>query len=308
MPNGSSQLVWLKWHTPSTPGDVTINVSVTGNSAAKIDGVSRNATLVGKVVDLSLSEPPNPTANDRNDQFVMSSIPVKAEKTTANWGVYDCNWIPKWVWHPKWEWESDWEKDYYTYRHSGGCRDTDGDGDDDYCPGHRRYRWVDNGEWVDNGHWVDEGHWAFDYTNYSASLTGRMVLVPDEKSPTAKNDTIKSGYGVNIEVTTTPTTNAPSSHITSAQNVITYFPEFGYKTYWRDLDSMGYGDFVFKTNKYSTYNSRVHFSPLWFPDGKYAVYGEVIDLWTPDGMLRINLNDDVTINGDLFQDWHIAPK
>lgn len=69
---------------------------------------------------------------------------------------------------------------------------------------------------------------------------------------------------------------------------------------------MGYGDFVFKTNKYSTYNSRVHFSPIWFPDGKYAVYGEVIDLWTPDGMLRINLNDDVIINGDLFQDWHIA--
>jgi hypothetical protein len=308
IPSGGSELVWLKWHTPSTPGDVTIQVNVSGNSAAKIDGTSRSATLIGKVVDLSLSEPPNPTANDRSDHFTLPSIPVKAEKTTANWGVYDCNWIPKWVWHPKWEWESDWQKDYYTHHHSGGCRDTDGDGDDDYCPGHRRYRWVDRGEWVDNGHWVDEGHWEYDYTNYNASLSGTMILEPDEKSPTADGEVMRSGYGVNNNVSTYPTTNAPSSHVTNAQNVITYFPEFHYDTYWRLLDTRGYGEFVFKENKYSTYNSRVHFTPLWFPDGRYSVYSEIIDMWTPDGMLRINLNDDVTIDGDLYMDWHIGPK
>lgn len=308
IPSGGSELVWLKWHTPSTPSDVMIQVNISGNSAAKIDGTSRSATLIGKVVDLSLSEPPNPTANDRNDQFVMPNIPVKAEKITANWGVYDCNWIPNWVWHPKWEWESDWEKDYYTYYHSYDCADSDEDGINDYCPGHRRYRWVDNGEWVDHGHWVDEGHWEYDYTNYYASLTGTMSLVPDGKSPTAKNDVMKSGYGVNTNVSTFPMTNAPSSHVTNAQNVITYFPEFKYETYWRLLDSIGYGEFAFKENKYSTYKSRVHFSQLWFPDGKYTVYAEIIDMWTPEGMLRINKNEDVTINGDLFMDWHIAPK
>ena len=308
IPSGGSELVWLKWHTPSTPSDVMIQVNVSGNSAAKIDGTSRSATLIGKVVDLSLSEPPNPTANDRNDQFVMPNIPVKAEKITANWGVYDCNWIPNWVWHPKWEWESDWEKDYYTYYHSYDCADSDEDGINDYCPGHSSYSWVDRGQWVDNGHWVDEGRWSYDYTNYNASLTGTMTLTPDEKSPTASNDIMKSGYGVNIKVSTSPTTNAPSTHVTSAQNVITYFPEFKYKSYWRALDLVGYGEFDFQQNKYSTYNSRVHFTPLWMPDGKYSVYGEVIDMWTPDGMLRINLNDDVTINGDLYMDWHIAPK
>jgi len=119
---------------------------------------------------------------------------------------------------------------------------------------------------------------------------------------------MKSGYGVNINVSTFPTTNAPSSHITKAQNVITYFPEFNYETYWRLLELIGNGDFVFKNNKYSTYNSPVHFTPLWYPDGEYRIYAEVIDLWTPDGMLRINLNDDVTIDGDLFMDWHIGPK
>lgn len=286
IPSGGSELVWLKWHTPSTPGDVSIQVNVSGNIAAKIDGTSRSATLIGKVVDLNLSEPPNPTANDRNDHFILSSIPAKAEKTTANWGVYDCNWISKWVWHPKWEWRSSWS---WISTETGGF-------------------WVDNGYWVDNGHWVDEGHWEYDYTNYNASLTGTMTLKPDEKSPTSDGDKMKSGYGVNINVSTYPTTNAPSSHVTNAQNVITYFPEFKYDTYWRLLDARGYGEFAFKENKYSTFNSRVHFTPLWFPDGRYSVYSEIIDMWTPDGMLRINLNDDVTIDGDLYMDWHIGPK
>jgi hypothetical protein len=286
IPSGGSELVWLKWHTPSKPSDVTIQVNVSGNSAAKIDGTSRSATLIGKVVDLNLSEPPNPTANDRNDHFILSNVPVKAEKTTANWGVYDCNWIPNWVWHPKWEWRPSWS---WISTETGGF-------------------WVDNGYWVDNGHWVDEGHWEYDYTNYTASLTGTMTLKPDDKSPTADGENMKSGYGVNINVSTYPTTNAPSSHVTNAQNVITYFPEFKYDTYWRLLDARGYGEFAFKENKYSTFNSRVHFTPLWFPDGRYRVYSEIIDMWTPDGMLRINLNDDVTIDGDLYMDWHIGPK
>ncbi|HAW57890.1 MAG TPA: hypothetical protein DCX03_02560, partial [Bacteroidales bacterium] len=146
------------------------------------------------------------------------------------------------------------------------------------------------------------------YTNYNASLTGDISLEPDEKSPTADGEVMRSGYGVNINVSTYPTTNAPSSHVTNAQNVITYFPEFHYDTYWRLLDTRGYGEFAFKENKYSTFNSRVHFTPLWFPDGRYSVYSEIIDMWTPDGMLRINLNDDVTIDGDLYMDWHIGPK
>ena len=70
----------------------------------------------------------------------------------------------------------------------------------------------------------------------------------------------------------------------------------------------GYGDFEFKENKYSTYNNRTHFTPIWYPDAPYEVYTEVIDMWTPDGMLRINLSDTVNIDGNLYEDWHIGPK
>lgn len=286
MPSGSSELVWLKWRTPSSPQDVSVQVSVTGNSAARIDGTSRSATLTCRVVDLSLNPPPNPTAVDRNDGFRVPNMPVEAEKTSANWGIYSSTWIPKWVWHPKWEWNSSWS---WISTGTGGF-------------------WVDNGYWVDNGKWKDEGSWLFDYTSYTASLTGQMQLTPDSKVPTAQNNTMKSGYGVNINITTTLHTNAPSSHVTSAQNAISYFPEFDYETYWRKLQLMGYGQFQFEENKYSTYRSRVHFTPIWYPDETYRVYTEIIDMWTPEGMLRINLDDDVTIRGDLYKDWHIGPK
>ena len=65
--------------------------------------------------------------------------------------------------------------------------------------------------------------------------------------------------------------------------------------------------FAFEKNKYSTYGQSCHFSPVWFPDGRYTTYAEYLDAWTPAGMLQINLTDDLTIRGSLFDDWHIRP-
>ena len=83
-----------------------------------------------------------------------------------------------------------------------------------------------------------------------------------------------------------------------------------YGTYWRLLERLTSGTaarFQFAKNIYSTYNQRVHFSPVWFPDGSYTVNTHVMDIWTPAGMLAMNLTDDVTISGSLYDDWHIAP-
>ncbi len=88
--------------------------------------------------------------------------------------------------------------------------------------------------------------------------------------------------------------------------MVAYFPEFHYATYWRLLKRLNTGlssSFEFQKNKYSTYGQSVHFSPVWFPDGRYTTYVECIDAWTPAGMLRINLTDDLTIRGSLYDDW-----
>lgn len=91
------------------------------------------------------------------------------------------------------------------------------------------------------------------------------------------------------------------------QNAVTYFPEFGYKTYWRLLESGSGGSVEFKENKYSTYNNRTHFTPIWYPDGTYTAYTWALDCWTPAGMLSLNLTDDVSIDGNVYDDWHIGP-
>ena len=258
IPEGDSQLAWVKWHTPSEPQDITITVRTNR-------GTLSQTTIKAKVVDLSSNDPPDPKATDTAGSWRPSSVPSREEKSYAAWSVWWAQWHPYWVWHST--------------------------GDDD-------------------GYWVDEGWYDFFRDNYSASMTATTRIEPDEKVPTAAGNTMKSGYGVSNTVTATVSTSAPMSHYTYGQTAVSYFPEFNYTTYWRLLDRLSSGKtarFQFAENIYSTYKQRVHFSPVWFPDGSYTVNTHVMDIWTPAGMLCANLTDSVTISGSLYDDWHIAP-
>ena len=44
-----------------------------------------------------------------------------------------------------------------------------------------------------------------------------------------------------------------------------------------------------------------------YPDGSYVPHTWLLDCWTPAGMLSMNLTDSVTIRGNLWEEWHIAP-
>ena len=258
IPEGDSQLAWVKWHTPSEPQDITITVRTNR-------GTLSQTTIKAKVVDLSGNDPPDPKATDTAGSWRPSSVPSREEKSYAAWSVWWAQWHPYWVWHST--------------------------GDDD-------------------GYWVDEGWYDFFRDNYSASMTATTRIEPDEKVPTAAGNTMKAGYGVSNTVTATVRTSAPMSHYTYGQTAVSYFPEFNYTTYWRLLDRLSSGKtarFQFAENIYSTYKQRVHFSPVWFPDGSYTVNTHVMDIWTPAGMLCANLTDSVTISGSLYDDWHIAP-
>lgn len=269
IPEDGSQLAWVKWRTPKEPG--YINITVTSNCT-----ISSNE-IIAEIVDLDRNPPPDPQANDRNDGFSIPAKPSKPNVTSMTWGEWDCWWHEYWVWVPDW----------------------------DYCD-----HGEDGGHWVDNGEWVDMGWWDYAWIPYSASLTATMQTKPDDKSPTATSSQMKSGYGLIASVLAQVRSNAPSSDITGIQNVVAYFPEFEYATYWRLLKRLNIGlssSFEFQKNKYSTYGRSVHFSPVWFPDGRYTTYAETLDAWTPAGMMQINLTDDISIRGSLFDDWHIRP-
>lgn len=270
IPEGDSQLAWVKWHTPSTPQDITITVSTSR-------GTLSQTTIQAKVVDLAGNDPPDPKATDVRGSWTASAVPSRPDKTSASWYVWSAKW------HPYWVWISDW----------------------DYCS-----HGEDGGHWVDNGWWEDQGWYDFTRYDYSASLTASMSLYPDDKSPTASGKTMGSGYGVKNTATASVYTSAPAFHHTYGQTAVSYFPEFGYGTYWRLLDRTTSGQtakFQFAENKYSTYQRRAHFSPVWFPDGRYTVNTYVIDIWTPDGMLSANVTDYVNISDSVYGDWHIAP-
>lgn len=282
-PDGASQLAWVRWRTPSAPQTITITVSTSGS------GTPGQGSITARIVDLDGNDPPNPTANDRNDSYSAydAEVPENPEKDSAHWSIWVPWWQEYWVWHSDWNWHS--------APHNVLCMEN--------CT-------IEHGSWEDDGEWVDEGWWEFDLEHYSASLSASVELSPDDKNPTIAGSTIKSGYGVNIMVNAVTTTNQDTA-VTGSQTAVSYFPEFYYKTYWRLLERMGSGmitEYQFKSNEYSTYGRRTHFSPIWMPDGNYTVYTYVMDSWTPDGMLSANLTDSVQISGNLWSDWHIAPR
>lgn len=271
IPEGDSQLVWVKWRTPSQPQTVSIQIHASKGSLS-------TSTITASIVDLNQSIPPDPKATDRNDNFQQPSIPSYTAKTSASWGIWSAYWKAYWVWISNWHWIS-----------TG----------------------PDTGYWVDNGYWEDQGWWEYTWTGYSASFSATQSVIPDAKSPHITSNSIKSGYGIEIDTSTVLSSNAPSSHITGAQNAVSYFPEFNYQTYWRlhDLKTSGLSAaFWLKPNEHSTYESRVHFTPIWYPDSSYTPITRVLDAWTPDGMLTLQLQSSITISDNLFSDWHIAPQ
>ncbi len=278
IPAGESQLVWVKWHTPSEPQDCTITVTLD-------KGFTAQDTFTANIFDLDENPPPDPMATDTNPGYQIPNLPQEEQKKEASWGLWSCYWKPEWVWHEDWEWQDE--------TCTSSCPD-------DCSGGH--------GHWEDKGKWVDEGDWEYEHTTYTASLNGSMVLLPDDTVPTASNKMMKSGYGVKTEVKAALSTDAPESHVTNPQTAFSVFPEFDYDTYWRLLKRTSNGRsavFEFQPNEYSTYNRNVHFSPIWFPDASdYVVYTRVWDAWTPEGMLSVNLYDYVTINENLYDDWY----
>ena len=92
IPEGDSQLAWVKWHTPSEPQDITITVRTNR-------GTLSQTTIKAKVVDLSGNDPPDPKATDTAGSWRSSGVPSREEKSYAAWSVWWAQWHPYWVWH-----------------------------------------------------------------------------------------------------------------------------------------------------------------------------------------------------------------
>ena len=285
MPAGSSQLVWVKWHTPSSPDIVSIDVTVTGASATKTNFLAR-------IISLDENPPPDPQATDTYPGFRIPALPSDYENTYVSWSIWNAHWIPDWQWDEQWKWILGpfWSEGTCTEECPSDC-------EEDHSS------WKTGWHWEDLGEWVDHGEYEFTATGYYAYLDGSMQIAPDVTIPDYPEHYMRSGYGITESATAYVSSNAPPDQITEAQNAVSYFPEFHYATYWRLLALDGQ-HFTFCPNPYSIQERNVHFTPVWFPNESYTVYTRVLDAWTPAGMLSINFNNSLQIQGSLYDDWY----
>lgn len=272
-PEGGVQLIWVQWHTPSTPCELTMTAT----------GAGSPVTLHVKVILLEEVEPPDPTFYDTNSGFTLKPVPTSTVAgdfdscTHTTWG----EWFARWIQEHGLHYGGTFNGVPYYYTCTGYCR--------------------------------EHGYWEFYYVSYEASLNCTFELKPDDNCPTdytsgAYGTVMPSGYGVQAKVTTSIMRGAGVStyDVTPIQFVVSTFPEFHYETYNRLLEKINGSTWNFKQSIYSLHHSRIHYTPLWYPDDTYyPVAFQAIDAWTPGGQLHMSKAEQVYIFQSCIDDWYI---
>lgn len=308
VPEGDKQLVWCKWHTPSSVGSDTITV--------RADGITKSIPVTFSSLDNL--DPPDTTANDKKPKgWKVPSLPALNDSDSKSWSV----WYTKD--YTNWEVITTTTVTTHYYTH---CPEPTEENPNPTCE-RRSYTTTDTDKeeiektsfyqfagYTEETKTYTQGNSTITVRHqkgingtpfknyYSVSMSTNTKLEHDPDNPTAKGNTMKSGYGVCLDVSNTITGNGEH---TVAQTGVASFPEFDYDTYWRKLD--GTASMQFKKNKYDLNSGRTHFTPIWYPDNKkYAVRVRVIDAWTPAGMLSTSTSDYKNIKGDLYDDWAVV--
>jgi hypothetical protein len=158
---------------------------------------------------------------------------------------------------------------------------------------------------LENGSYVVKNFWAQLDTVFSISPDPRIAY-PDNP------DLMESGFGVQATCKTTLTTNYDHPEkLIGPQMVWVYYPESAYgQEKWQNVrDSLetssgSSGDKViqwqYAVNPYSETKSRLHYTPLWIPDGQYAALAQVFYAWSPVGQMVDYETDSVMIDGDMY--------
>jgi trimeric autotransporter adhesin len=156
-----------------------------------------------------------------------------------------------------------------------------------------------------NGSYIIKTFWAQLVTVFSITPDPRIAY---SDSP----DLMESGFGVQATCKTTLKTNYDHPEkLIGPQIVWVYTPESSYgqgqKQNVRDslvTSSGSAGDKIVEwqlaVNPYSAIASRLHYSPLWFPDGLYTALVQAFYAWSPAGQIVDYRTGSVKIQGDMY--------
>jgi subtilase family serine protease len=149
---------------------------------------------------------------------------------------------------------------------------------------------------------------------YYARLTTTFQILPDSRiAYPDKPRQMESGFGFSVSCTTALTTNYDHPEkLVGAQMVWVRCPEsaYGQLSAWQNArDSLEVktgktGEMTvtwqLAVNPYSVTGSRLHYTPLWFPDGEYVAWEQAFYAWSPIGQLYEHKTDTLTIEGDMY--------
>ena len=150
--------------------------------------------------------------------------------------------------------------------------------------------------------------------NFYVQLTTTFSILPDGRiAYPDKPRQMESGFGISIQCITTLTTNYDHpDKLVGSQMVWVRYPEsaYGQMASWQEVrDSLTAktgdpGDFSVSwqlaVNPYSTTESRLHYTPLWYPDQAYTAWAQAFYAWSPIGQLFEHKTDTLTISGDMY--------
>lgn len=156
---------------------------------------------------------------------------------------------------------------------------------------------------------------AFKKVSYAVGIAdSSATLTPATGSTAVKNGsswTMKSGYGLSLALmnnnkSVSGYTMPSSAAYTKPQFAYALMPEFDYSTKngeYRTLDLVS-SEWKFRPN--GTYG-RVHFTPVWYPNGKYIMSITQSDCWTPAGMITRTINTNtINISESAYDDWYVG--
>lgn len=337
-PDGEEAMGWFEWHTPTAAQDVIIAIESVNSSIYLLDehGNKYNKLIINAGIEKVVENtPPDPKVTDKQPSwqkiYSMTSVKDKIAEYAPADGNQELTWY---VWSYDWiqeRWDTDRMSSFDHVISPPNYSNKDHpylDADTEKVEYWLEQYGVDNRYYRNEKAAVNDKLSGSVYTNavilsgqahkveYCVSISADMAISPSDRCHTATYSnstgkyTMKSGYGIQIEINAHLSGDTEFCTGSQAANVL--FPEFNYNRqstarYNRLLEKVG-NTFVFKNNEYSTYNDRVHFTPIWYPDKKnYTVYAEVFDIWCPAGQLSIRLTDQMVIRGNVYDDWHIAP-
>ena len=335
---GEETMGWIKWHTPNREQSVIITLESKRDTLLLLDEDGNQCdklTINADIAKVKESTPPDPLVSDTKPSwqkvYSQSSVQERISGYVSGDSVQELSWYT-WSIGAGWSQDSDYDRRRVKII-TGGMTNPSSQtpywGAETENQDVTLYKWgVDNryypsetaskmiGSFYTGAVYISTSDIQLEKVTYSVSMSAEAAISPSDYCKTATYSessgkyTMKSGYGIQLRVDAH--LSGDTQYCTGSQTANVLFPEFNYNRhsttlYNRLLEKSG-GSFVFKKNKYSTYNDRVHFTPIWFPDRKnYTVYVEVFDVWCPAGQLSVRLTDQIFIKGNVYDDWHVAP-